>query len=121
MNLIATWHDRQIDAGSEWEERILQELKRADIILLLVSIDFINSEFCYERELEQAMERHDNEEAIVIPVMLRPCLWQQTLFAKLQAVPPNATPVMSSPDRDQAFVDVVAAIREIAMDRSGRT
>lgn len=121
MNLINVWHDRKIEPGKEWEPTIVRELENADIVLLLISIDFINSEFCYERELEQAMERHDRGDAVVIPVMLRKCLWQQTLFAKLQALPKDALPVMTWPDRDEAYVDIAAAVQKVAMGLKGRT
>ena len=121
MNLIDVWQDRKIDPGKEWEPAIIKELEQADIVLLLISIDFINSEFCYEREMERAMERHDGGEAVVIPVMLRKCLWQQTLFAKLQALPKDAHPIMSWDDRDEAYVDVASAIQKVVMELKGRS
>lgn len=93
MKLIDTWHDGMLKAGDEWEQEISENLEMADIILLLVSIDFINSEYCYDIELEQALERHANGEAVVIPIILRSCMWQHTPFAKLQALPKEAKAV----------------------------
>ena len=85
LKLVETWHDGKVKAGEEWDKVISDKLKKSDIILLLVSIDFINSRYCYEVELETAMERHATGFAKVIPIILRPCLWGHTQFAKLQA------------------------------------
>ena len=114
LQLIEDWHDRKIRAGEEWGKAIARELKTADIILLLVSIDFINSEYCYDIELERAMERHAAGDAVVIPIILRSCLWQQTPFASLQALPKDARAVSLWGDRDEAFVNVVDGIRQVA-------
>jgi hypothetical protein len=114
LNLVETWHDGVLKPGDEWEEEILDQLENADIILLLVSIDFINSEFCYDRELERALEPHSEGDAVVIPVILRSCHWQQTPFAKLQALPKEAKAINSWSDRDEAFTNVIEGIRSVA-------
>jgi len=117
LKLIASWDDRKIKAGGEWDRVISSKLEKADIILLLVSIDFINSAYCYDIELERALERHDAGEARVIPVILRSCLWQHTGFAKLQALPRDAKPITAWPDRDEAFMSVAEAVRQVADPR----
>jgi hypothetical protein len=76
-------------------------------VLLLLSIDFINSSYCYDIELDKALEQNDGKKCIVIPVILRACMWQHTPFAKLQALPKDAKPVCAWLDRDEAFVNVV--------------
>ena len=116
LGLIETWHDRKIKPGEVWDRAISTNLEKAQIILLLVSIDFINSEYCYDVELERALERHDNGQAKVIPIILRACMWQQTPFAKLQALPKDAEAVTLWPDRDAAFVNVAEGIRQAAKD-----
>src|SRR6266480_3613729 len=73
--LIAVWHDRDISAGTEWEPEISKYLNTAQIILLLVSPDFMNSDYCYGIEMKQALERHERGEAKVIPIILRPVYW----------------------------------------------
>src|ERR1035441_1649714 len=83
QGVISTWHDRRITAGSELENAIDKNLSEADVILLLVSPDFINSDYCYEREMIRAMERHKNGEARVIPVILRACDWHELPFGQL--------------------------------------
>jgi hypothetical protein len=114
QGVIAAWHDREIGAGSEWEAEILQHLNSAHIILLLISADFLASDFCYGKELERALERHETKEACVVPVIIRPCDWSGAPFAKLQALPKNATPVTSWPNQDEAWTDIAKGIRRVA-------
>ena len=104
--LIAEWHDRNIDLGEEWAKEIDRNLTSADIILLLVSASFIASKYCWSVEMKKALERHDRGEAKVIPVILRPCRWCATPFAKLQAAPTDAKPVTSWRDQHAALDDV---------------
>ncbi len=87
QGLIETWHDRQIEAGDEWKQKIDENLERADIILLLISSDFIASDYCYDKEMGRAMERHSQKEARVIPVIVRDVNWRIAPFAELQALP----------------------------------
>ena len=109
--VISEWHDRRIGAGTEWAGQIDQHLETASIILLLVSPDFLASDYCYDVEVKRALERHGAGEARVIPVILRPCDRQAAPFAKLQAVPRDGRPVTRWPDRDDAFLDVTRGIR----------
>lgn len=113
LGQIDAWHDRKIKAGEEWDKVISKSLEGADIILLLVSIDFINSKYCYDIELEAALERHAKQLARVVPIILRNCLWQHTSFAKLPALPPDAKAVCSWQDRDEALTKVAEGIRQI--------
>lgn len=111
-HIIEVWSDCAIELGQEWEKSISEKLKTSDIILLLISSSFINSEFIYEKELTQAMKRHDADEAQVIPIFLRPCDWKNEVFAKLQGVPDK--PISQWENRDEAFTIVVRAIRGVA-------
>lgn len=112
--LISEWLDRDIEAGSEWREEIADALDAADLVVLLVSADFLDSDFCYEEEMVRALERSDRGEARVIAVMLRPVDgWDRTPFAKLQVVPRDAVPVVKWPDQDEALADVAAKIRRV--------
>jgi hypothetical protein len=114
QGVIETWHDRRIAAGDEFAGRIGEELERADIILLLVSPDFLASDYCYDIEMARAMERHEAREARVIPVVLRPCDWHGAPFGKLTAAPKDGKPVSTWPDLDEAFLDIVKAIKTAA-------
>ena len=118
--VISVWHDRKIGAGEEWKEEIDEQLESADVILLLISPDFIASDYCYDIELKRAMERHDAGEARVIPVFLRPVNWKGAPFGKLQALPTDARPVTSWPDHDEAFVIVSEGIQRAAETLNAR-
>jgi internalin A len=110
--LIESWHDRKILAGHKWEREIDENLERADIILLLVSADFISSDYCYKKEMRRAMERHKKGEAKVIPVVVRDANLKGTPFAELQYLPRNAQAVASWESRDAAWRDVSEAIEK---------
>ena len=112
QGVIASWHDRKISAGSEWAGEIDKNLDEADVILLLVSADFLGSDYCYDKEMKQALERHDAREGRVIPVILRPVDWKGAPFAKLQMLPRDAKPVTSWNNRDDAWLDVAKGIRK---------
>ena len=116
QGVIATWHDRKIGAGKEWEGEIDPHLNTAPAILLLVSPDFIDSDYCMNVEVKRAMERHEDGEARVIPVILRQVHWKSTPFGKLKALPTDGKPVTSWPDRDEAFFDVAQGIRAAVME-----
>lgn len=112
LEVIRGWHDRKITAGTEWKGQIDEHLDAAGVILLLVSPDFIDSDYCWDIELTRALERHAQGKARVIPVILRPVdNWQAAPFAKLGAAPTDGWPVTSWPNRDEAFADVARHIR----------
>jgi len=111
QGVISSWHDRQIVAGSEWEEEIDRHMRTADIILLLISPNFVDSKYCYEIELPIVMSRHQAGEACVVPILLRPVAgWENLSFAKLQIYPSGGKPVTKWSNKDDAFVDVVKGI-----------
>ena len=110
--LINTWNDRKILAGQNWESMIETQLDRADIILFLISPDFIASDYCYGKEMLHALERHERGEATVIPIIVRPVDWTDAPFSRLQALPKDGRPVLSWPLQDQAWLDVERGIRK---------
>jgi len=116
QGVIDEWHDRRIGAGQEWAGAIDEHLNGADVILLLVSADFLASDYCYDLEMTRALERHDARDACVIPVILRSVDWRGAPFAKLQALPRDGKPVTSWLDRDEAFTDVARGIRRAVED-----
>ena len=110
--VIDSWHDRMIDAGDQWETAIRdRDLNSAQVILLLVSADFLASRYCYDIEMTDALKRHERGDACVIPVILRSCDWHNTPFARLQALPKDGLAVNSWRDRDEAFTDIARGIR----------
>ncbi|WP_437962115.1 toll/interleukin-1 receptor domain-containing protein [Sorangium sp. So ce119] len=120
--LLQSWHDRRIAAGDEWAGQIDRNLDEADVILLLVSADFLASDYRFDTEMKRALERHDAGQARVIPVVLRKSDWHSAPFARLQALPKEARPVTLWRDRDEAWTDVALGIRravEALRARSG--
>ena len=111
QNIISEWHDRKITAGSEWREAIDEHLNSAQIILLLVSPDFMASDYCYDKEMKYALEQHNKGQARVIPVIIRPVDWHSSPFSKLQALPRDGKAVTKWSTQDEGFYDVVQGIR----------
>ena len=118
QNVIGSWHDRSIQAGTNWEDQINAHLESSDIILLLVSADFIASDYCWGKEVKRAMERHNTGTARVIPIILRAVDWNGAPFSRLQALPKDAKPVTSWPNLDEAFADIARGIRQVATARA---
>jgi len=117
QGFVEAWHDRRIPAGDELDGTIDDNINKADIILMLLSPDFIASDYCYDVEMKRAIERHDAGEARVIPVILRPCMWHQTPLAKLNAIPKDGLPVTKHADQDDAFLEIGNAIQSIVKDQ----
>ena len=113
QNLVTHWHSRLIIPGTNYEEEISAHLNTASIILLLVSADFIDSDYCYGTEVMRAVERHAAKEASVIPILLRPVDYEGTPFAKLKGLPTNGKPITSWTKREEAFLDVARGIRKV--------
>src|SRR5947209_18446812 len=113
QGLIDVWYDRDINAGAEWEQAIQEHLNTSQIILLLMSPDFMDSDYCYGIEMQRALERHDRGEAHVIPIILRPTMWKGAPFSKLQALPKDAVPVTIWQNQDEAFLNVVEGIHHV--------
>jgi hypothetical protein len=108
---ITAWHDHMIPAGAKFDDHISKELNTADVILLLISSDFLASDYCYEIEKSRALERQQDGSAVVIPIILRSCEWKQTALSDLKCLPLDALPITKWPDRDDAFLNVVEGIR----------
>jgi len=110
QGLISEWYDRDISPGNEWNAEIENHLNSASVILLLVSPDFISSDYCNDVEVKRAMERHEEGRAKVIPVILRAANWKGSPFSKLKALPADGRPVTSWPNQDEAFLDIATGI-----------
>lgn len=115
LKLVEAWHDRKLKAGDNVDDEILAKLEESDVALFLVSVDFINSEYCYV-ELEKALELQEGGRVTVIPVILRSCLWQHTPLAKLLALPKDGKAVTAWHDKDEAFADVAEGLRLKALE-----
>lgn len=110
---VQVWNDRKLIAGEEWDQTIMSELNKANIILLLISVDFNASDFIWDKELASAMKRHEEGTARVVPIILRKCQWSDMPYAKLQALPRNATPVTEYDSLDNAFTEIAIGIEQL--------
>lgn len=118
--LLVKWYDRKIRAGQVWDEEIKRQLLSAHIILLLVSPDFIESRYCYNLEMKEALARHEKGEAVVIPVVLRPCTWKDTPIGKLEALPTDGKPITTWSNVDTATLNVATGIIEVIQKMNSR-
>jgi len=113
--LVNLWHDREIGAGKDWQGAIDDRLNQADLILLLVSPDFLASDFCRTVELARALERSERRQSRVIPVILRSCDWQATALGQFQALPRDGRPVAAQGDESEALAEVAAGVMAAAL------
>src|SRR3989454_10208811 len=117
QGLISEWHDREILPGDEWAHEIDEHLQIASIILLLISPDFLASDYCYDIEMQRALERHQRGEARVVPILLRPCDWQSAPFAHLQALPRDGKAITTWDNQDEAFQQIAQGLRQVIEHR----
>ncbi len=116
QGLVSLWHDRLIAPGADWAKTLDAHLETASVILLLVSADFLASDYCYGVEMKRALERQEAGEAQVVPILVRPVDWKGAPFAHLQVLPIDAKPLASWRDEDRALADVAAGIRRVIED-----
>lgn len=116
QGFLSLWHSRLIEPGVDWARSVDTHIERASIILLLISADFLASDYCYGVEMKQALERHSSREARVIPILVRPVDWKGTPFAHLSVLPVDARALTAWENEDTALADVAAGIRRIVED-----
>lgn len=108
LNEIKLWEDGKIIPGQEWEIEIMNKLNESDVILCLISSDFISSEFCYSIELNEALAFHERKQKVVIPIFVRACFWKKLPIAKIQGLP--KIPISSHANKDEGWEEVVTGI-----------
>ncbi len=108
---IQAWHDRRIIAGDVLDDSISHHLNKADVILCLLSSNFLASRYCFDVEMQRALERHERKEARVIPVIIHPCDWIHSPLGKLRATPDDGKPISKFPNPHDAYLNVVQDIR----------
>ena len=113
-NIISVWHDRDINAGDHWKREIDENLKTSSIIIFLVSPSFIASNYCYEIEFQQAKKNEEKGKCKIIPVIIRPCSWEDLPLSNYQAVPKDALPISKWDNQDEAWLDSIDKIQTIA-------
>lgn len=111
---IKTWYDRDILAGGDLDAEIEREMEAANIFLLIVSPDFIASDYCVEREMKRALERHAAGSAHVVPIIVEECDWKaMPELRQLKAVPTDGKAVSEWANPNTAYLDVVQELRRI--------
>lgn len=115
---IDTWYDREILAGGNLNQEINDQLETSELFLLLVSPDFLASNYCYEREMTVALERHRVGAAQVVPIIIEPCDWESTPLRELKALPRDGKPVSEWTNSNNAFLDVVQELRRLVNDEA---
>lgn len=114
--ILETFHDRRIGPGLDWDGEIAQELRDADLVVLLVSPAFLASDYCHTVEIPAALEQQAAGLARVIPILIEPCDFEKTELATLQALPTGATPLSAWDNPEQAWADVEAGILGVIQD-----
>jgi TIR domain len=121
LDLIEQWTDKEIAAGAEWEAEIWTHFNSADIVILLISADFLNSYYCYRKEFESAEQRHHRKEVTLLPVIVRACDWRDGRLDRLQCLctdKPVYTYGEKPMDRDPAWTTVVTEIRKVVTQKA---
>lgn len=111
--LLDVWHDRRIDPGDDWRGEIDATLEEADVVVLLVSADFLASDYCADVELKRALERQAAGACRVVPVIVRDVNWKRSKIAALQALPADGKPVTTWPDQDTAWRTVADGLEQV--------
>jgi len=112
---ISTWYDRDMEPGDNWDNEVKRHLDKADIILFLVSPDFLNTDYILDIEIPKALKRHESGDSRVVPIILRPCTWEGrfTLFSTLLALPDKDKTISHFSGQDDAWLNVVQGIRRV--------
>jgi hypothetical protein len=106
-------HEQMILAGSDRTQALNEAIATAQIILLLISADFLASDICYQQEMQQALARHQRKEAHIIPILVRACDWQRSPIGDLQCLPRDHEPLNTAKDPDAAMLHIVEELRLI--------
>ena len=109
---ITSWSDCDIHAGKDWAQEIQTHLAEASIVLVLLSPDFIASDYCYNEQMQTALHQHHAGKACIIPIIVRPVIWEETELGNLQALPTNRKPITSWTNLDEALWDVARGVRQ---------
>ena len=114
---VDVWSDHCIRPGEEFDPAIAAAMEASDLILLLISADFMHSDYCSTIEMTHAMERHQAGTAVVVPIILRPCDWRTSPFGRIKVLPTDAKEVTKWPSWDDAFLDITKQLRALLEGR----
>jgi len=113
---IQIWTDERILPGEDIERAIHPALKKAQIVLSLISSHYLSSPYCWDREWKYANGRRQRGHAHVVAIVLRSCDWKRTNVARFKALPHDGKPVTEWVHQDKAYTDVVTGIRRVVAE-----
>ena len=108
---IDLFFDSEIKAGENWDQIIRQRFEDTDIILFIISAAFLSSDYTYGIELRYALNQYEKGLVKIIPIIARACDWKSTPLGQLQALPSNGVPITNYKDTDEAYLQIVQAIK----------
>ena len=115
--LVEPWSDYEILPGSNIDDEIKHKMEESELFLLLISPDFIASDYCFGKELDHAINRHYSGTAKVIPIILEPCnLESISELLKLKALPDEAVPISTFNNHNVAFSQVIEGLKLVISD-----
>jgi hypothetical protein len=109
----STWSDLEIVPGDTWDPMILRQLDRSDLVIVLLSSNFLASRFCTGVEMRRALAYHENRWIRVMPVLVAPCEWRTSPLAALQGLPSGMRAVIDWPNQADAWRDVARGIKSV--------
>ena len=115
QKVIQVWQDRKIEGGDNWYKAIQSAMKTCKMAILLVSQSFLNSEFIQREEVPLLLKQRMRQGMRVVPIIVRPCLWQDDpVLSRIQALPREGKPIISflkaNGKRDKAWVEIAQSI-----------
>ncbi|TDN87104.1 TIR domain-containing protein [Salegentibacter sp. 24] len=111
--IISTWTDNEIPAGGKIDDVVIETLKNTDLFIALLSPDYINSNYCYEKEFEKALKMQEREEIIIVPIIAEPCDWLNTPFQKFKALPKDGKPISEWSNTNTAYLNIIQNLRSL--------
>ena len=110
------WDDRSVKIGDEWDDEIKNNLRDSDIVLFLMSSDFLASEYINEKEINTAIELHKRKMLIIVPIFLRPCDFESSILGKFQGAPRDANCLSQYDCIDAGCLEIVKELKTIITD-----
>lgn len=112
---VHVWSDRDIRKGERWQDRIRRQLAQAKVAIFLVSADFLASDFIHAEELPPLLVAAEQEGAILLSIIVRPCAFRDSPLSSLQAVNNPSQPLsgMSKTQRERVMLSVYEELRDV--------
>jgi hypothetical protein len=110
---ISSWYDKEILAGGNLDANISSTLNDSDIFLAIVSPDYLNSQYCYEKEFQEALKMQERSEIIIVPIIAEPCDWKSSPFGKMKAIPKDGKPISEWTNENNAYLNIIDELRRL--------